>query len=119
MADLLSQTLDGKLGLQTPETILGIEWNRPDSGWQRTVFTRTSDSLRNEKGQKCHAVVGLGYEYDSQTYDWILGDARQLLLDGYLTFAPFIRSSPGLESLGERLQKAKMPRSELDPLNKT
>lgn len=93
---------------KTPDSFFGHEWNQPDSYWERTAFTRTGDAYKNEKHQKCHMAVGIAHEYDQSTYDWILGEARPLLLDGYLAFAPFIRSTAGPESLGERLHKARL-----------
>lgn len=96
-----------------PDSIFGYEWNRPDSAWQRSSFTRTSESYVNGKKQKCHIAVGLGYEYEQSTYNWLLGEAKQLLFDGHLIFAPFVRSTPGIESIGERIHKAKLSFSRL------
>lgn len=113
MAEILIQIMEHPQDFDNPESILGFEWNHQNTGWQRTQFARVSDPLSNKKGEKCHAVIGFTHDYSPDTYDWILGEARQLMLDGYLAFAPFIRSSPEPESLGERLQKAKLSSTKL------
>ena len=103
--DFLSQkAIDSKV----PDSILGYEWNHSDGNWQRSYFTRTTSAVQNATGRKCHLTVGFAYEYSQPTYDWLTKDARSLLLDGHIVFAPFARSTPGSESLGERLHKARI-----------
>jgi hypothetical protein len=105
MVDALAQKTDRK------DTVLGYEWGRPDSAWQRSNFTRTSEPFRNERGEKCHIAVGLGYEYQSSTYDWLLGEARGALEGGHLAFAPFLRATPGTDAIDEQVQKAHLVQS--------
>ncbi|MBF0553097.1 MAG: hypothetical protein HQK96_00910 [Nitrospirae bacterium] len=93
------------------DSIFGYNWSNPDGSWQRSTFTRTSQSYKNDKGQDCHIAVGLGYRYDDSIYNWLLKDARPLLLSGHFTFAPFIHLNPDSGLLNEQIQKARLLKS--------
>jgi hypothetical protein len=89
-----------------PNTVLGYEWGRESSGWQRSQFTRTSEPYQNDRRKECHIAVGLGCRYDDRTYTWLKEQARALMIDGALIFAPFVRVNPRAASVDEALMKA-------------
>ena len=96
-----------------PDSIFGYEWNRPESSWQLTKFTKTSEPFINEYKENCHIAVGLGYMYDDTIYEWLLKDGRSLLIDGNFVFTPFIRKTPNDENLDEGLHKSRLLNSSL------
>lgn len=68
------------------DRVLGYEWGRPSSVWQRSNFTRTSEPYQNDRGERCHMAVGLGCRYDEGTYRWLCEEARELMVGGSLVF---------------------------------
>lgn len=90
-----------------PDTVLGYEWGRDSGVWQRSNFTRTSEPYRNDRGEACHIAVGLGCRYDEETYRWLSDQARSLMTQGALVFAPFVRVTRGSSKADEGLLKSK------------
>ncbi len=86
-----------------PSEMLGYNWENPEHTWQRTEFTRTSDTM-DGFGKRHHVAFGFCYQYPDYLYDWLFGDARQLLQLGRIAFAPFVR--PGAQTLAEPILKA-------------
>lgn len=90
-----------------PDTVLGYEWGRDSGVWQRSSFTRTSEPYRNDRGEACHIAVGLGCRYEEETYRWLSDQARSLMIQGALVFAPFVRVTRGASRADEGLLKSK------------
>jgi len=89
-----------------PDTVLGYEWGKQSSVWQRSTFTRTSEPYRNDRRERCHIAVGLGYPYEEGTYRWLLTHGRELLLSGSLVFTPFVRVTQDTGEADEALMKS-------------
>jgi hypothetical protein len=89
-----------------PDTVLGYEWGRESSAWQRSNFTRTSEPYLNDRGEACHIAVGLGYRYEDETYRWLSEQARELMISGSLAFVPFVRVTPEVGAADEALMKS-------------
>lgn len=100
-------SLLGTRSLQTgsPEGILGIEWSAGTPGWQQSNFTRTTEPYKNDKGQKCHIASGLTH-IQIPREDTLLDEAKSLLSEGQVVFAPFIRTKRDSSSVDEGVLKA-------------
>jgi hypothetical protein len=88
-----------------PCEMLGYNWEQPQHTWQRTEFTRTSDTM-DGFGKHHHVAFGFCYQYPDGLYDWLFGEARQLLQQGRIAFAPFVRA--GEEMSVEPILKAEL-----------
>lgn len=97
----------------TPASILGVPWNPQETGWRRTIFTRTSESFTNAKGEACHIAAGIIHGGEVALYDWLEQDAKPLLLSGRAVFAPFVFAAPDTADVDEGALKAALLHSNL------
>jgi hypothetical protein len=95
----------GKAG-ESASDFLGFEWGRTGHEWRRTMYSRTSESYKNDAKEACHIAVGAGLLYPKSTCEWLLKQARPLLEAGALSFAPFLRVPPDAWGNAESIHKA-------------
>jgi hypothetical protein len=97
----------------TPASILGVPWDAQETGWRRTMFTRTSEPFKNAKGEACHIAAGIIHGGEVGLYDWLEQEAKKLLLSGRAVFAPFVFAAPGATDVDEGALKAALLQSTL------
>ncbi|MEO8381689.1 MAG: hypothetical protein ABI779_18655 [Acidobacteriota bacterium] len=97
----------------TPASILGVPWNAQETGWRRTMFTRTSEPFENAKGEACHIAAGIIHGGEIPLYDWLEQEAKPLLLSGRAVFAPFVFAAPETADVDEGALKAALLHSDL------
>jgi hypothetical protein len=97
----------------TPASILGVPWDAQETGWRRTMFTRTSEPFKNAKGEACHIAAGIIHGGEVGLYDWLEQEARALLLSGRAVFAPFVFAAPSATDVDEDALKAALLQSTL------
>lgn len=95
---------DKKLSERT--TLLGFDFNNPDLSWQRNPFTLTSHIIKDKFGTEYPLILGFCYKYDQSTYDFLFNEGKDLLDDGNIVFAPFIRSPQNNSDIERQLFKA-------------
>jgi hypothetical protein len=70
--------------------LLGTSWSASDSPeWERTMFVRLADELRDVHGSPCHVAGGL-IHFQRPEGESLLTDAASLMRRGKLAYTPFV-----------------------------
>lgn len=89
-----------------PFRFFGADWSAGSEGWKRTKFGRTSESLKNKKGEDCHVAVG-PIHVQIPREDKLLEDLQVMLESGRICYTPFIHLSIDEDGIGEACLKAR------------